>query len=137
MTQVHQPRAATSGWEGTAAFGGIMLVLAGGFHVLSGFVAIFNDGYYLVPSQDLVISVSYTAWGWLHLALGAVAVVVGGSVLVGQAWARVTGVVLAIFSALVQLAFMAAFPVWSVLVIALDVLVIHSLVTQDRYSLTR
>ena len=138
MAQVHHPQAATSGWEGTAAFGGIMLVLAGGFHVLAGFVAIFNDAYWAVASSQLVVSVDYTAWGWLHLVLGAVALVAGGGILRGQQWARVLGVGLAVLSALVNLAFMAASPVWAFLVIGLDILVIHSLlVHSDEYSLTR
>ena len=138
MTQVHHPSAATSGWEGHEAFGGIILVLAGGFHVLAGFVAIFNDTYWQVPSQDLVVSVDYTAWGWLHLVLGAIALLTGLAVLGGQAWARMVGVGLAVLSALVNLAFMAAFPVWAFLVIGLDILVIHSLlVRSDEYSLTR
>jgi hypothetical protein len=138
MTQVHHPNAATSGWEGNAAFGGMMLVLAGGFHVLAGFVAIFNDAYWQVPSQDLVVSVDYTAWGWLHLALGVVALVTGFGVLRGQAWARMVGIGLAALSAVVNLAFMAAFPVWAFLVIGLDILVIHSLlVRSDEHSLTR
>ncbi len=138
MAQVHHPSAATSGWEGHEAFGGIMLVLAGGFHVLAGFVAIFNDAYWQVPSSGLVVSVNYTAWGWLHLVVGAVALLTGFSVLRGQAWARMVGVGLAVLSALVNLAFMAAFPIWAFLVIGLDILVIHSLlVRSDEYSLTR
>jgi hypothetical protein len=138
MAQAHQPRAATSGWDGSAAFGGIVLVLAGGFHVLAGFVALFNDAFWLVPSQDLVVSVDYTGWGWLHLVLGVIAVVTGFGVLRGQAWARRVGVGLAVLSALVNLAFMAAFPMWAFLVIGLDILVIHSLVVRSaEYSLTR
>ena len=138
MAQAHQPAAATSGWDGSAAFGGILLVLAGGFHVLTGFVAIFNDAYWQVPSRDLVVSVDYTAWGWLHLALGVVAVVTGLAVLRGQAWARMVGVGLAVLSALVNLAFMAAFPGLAFMAIALDILVIHSLVVHSgEYSLTR
>jgi len=138
MAQAHQPTAATSGWDSSAAFGGIMLVLAGGFHVLAGFVALVDDTYWLVPSQDLVVSVDYTAWGWLHLVLGVIAVVTGFGVLRGQAWARMVGVGLAVLSALVNLAFMAAFPMWAFLVIGLDILVIHSLLVRSgEYSLTR
>ena len=53
-------------------------------------------------------------------------------ILAGQAWARVTGVVLAVISALVNLAFMAAFPLWATLIIALDVLVIYALVAHGK-----
>ena len=134
MAEMHRRQASASGWEGNAAFGGIVLILAGGYHVLTGFVAIFNDAYFQVPSQDLLISVDYTAWGWLHLLLGVIALVVGAGILRGQTWARVAGVVMAGVSAAVNLAFLASFPVWSMLIIALDLVVIYSLVAPERDS---
>jgi hypothetical protein len=131
MAQVHG-QAAPSGWAGMAAFGGMMLMVAGTFHAMAGFVGIFNDTYWLVSSQNLVVSVDYTAWGWAHLALGVLAIAAGAGILGGQTWARATGVVLAIISALVNLAFLAAYPLWSVLIIALDVLVIYALVAHGK-----
>jgi hypothetical protein len=131
MAQVHH-EAPTSGWVGMAMFGGVMMMVAGTFHAMAGLVGIFNDGYWLVPSSDLVITVDYTAWGWVHLILGALAIGAGAGILAGQAWARVTGVVLAVLSALVNLAFMAAFPLWATLIIAIDVLVIYALVAHGK-----
>ena len=131
MAQVHH-EAPTSGWVGMAMFGGVMMMVAGTFHAMAGLVGIFNDSYWLVPSSDLVITVDYTAWGWVHLILGALAIAAGAGILAGQAWARVTGVVLAVLSALVNLAFMAAFPLWATLIIAIYVLVIYALVAHGR-----
>src|SRR5262245_49255227 len=105
MAQVHH-EAPTSGWVGMAMFGGVMLMVAGTFHAMAGIVGIFNDSYWLVPSSQLVITVDYTVWGWVHLALGVLAIAAGAGILAGQAWARVTGVILAVISALVNLAFM-------------------------------
>jgi hypothetical protein len=136
MSQAQPAKAPASGWEGYAAFGGIVLVMAGAFHALTGLVGIFNDSFWLVTDDDLVISADYTAWGWAHLLLGAVVAGVGAGVLRGMEWARITGVVLAVVSALVNLAFLAAFPVWSVLIIVLDVLVIHSLVAHGPVRAT-
>src|SRR4051794_21405577 len=59
-----------SGWSGFIAFGGVMLILAGFFHLIAGFIALFRDSYYVVPASNLVVTVSYNAWGWAHLALG-------------------------------------------------------------------
>jgi hypothetical protein len=128
MAEVHPAQAPGSGWHGPAAFAGIILIMAGSFHALSGLVGLLNDAYWLVPSQELVVSLDYTAWGWVHLVLGVAAAAVGAAVLRAMPWARVAGVVLAALSALANLAFLAAFPVWSVVIIVLDVLVIHSLV---------
>jgi hypothetical protein len=50
----------------------------------------------------------------------------------GNPVARVAGVVLAALSAVVNLAFLAAYPIWSVLVIALDVVVIYAIVVHGR-----
>jgi hypothetical protein len=131
MAQVHH-EAPTSGWVGMAMFGGVMMMVAGTFHAMAGLVGIFNDSYWLVPSSQLVVTVDYTAWGWVHLLLGVLAIAAGAGILAGQAWARVTGVCLAVISALVNLAFLAAFPLWATLIIAIDVLVIYALVAHGK-----
>lgn len=133
MAQVHHEAPTTSGWVGMAMFGGVMMMVAGTFHAMAGLVGIFKDtSYWAVGSSQLVISMDYTAWGWLHLIVGALAIAAGAGILAGQAWARVAGVVLAIVSALVNLAFLAAFPLWATLIIAIDVLVIYALVAHGE-----
>ena len=113
-----------TGWVGMIAFGGIMMIMLGFFHAMAGFVALFQEEYFLVGASGLVVTVDYTAWGWTHLILGALVLAAGIAVLAGQMWARVVTIVVAMASALVNLAFLAAHPVWSMLMIALDVLVI-------------
>ena len=123
---------APTGWVGWVLFAGVMMVMLGTFEAIVGLVALFKDDYYLVASSRLVVSVSYTGWGWLHLILGIVAFCAGLGVIVGQTWARVIGIILATISAVVNLAFIAAYPVWSVLVIAIDVVVIYALAVHGR-----
>jgi hypothetical protein len=132
MAQIHRETAPASGWIGMVVFGGIMMIVVGTFQVMAGLVGIFNDSYWLVSSQQLVITVDYTAWGWVHLGLGVLAIAAGAGILGGQTWARVTGVVLAVLSALVNIAFLAAYPLWAMLIIALDVLVIYALVAHGK-----
>jgi hypothetical protein len=132
MAQVHRDIAQPSGWVGMVVFGGLMMIVAGTFHAMAGLVGLFNDSYWLVPSSDLVVTVDYTAWGFAHLVLGVLAIAAGAGILAGQAWARVAGVVLAVISALVNIAFLAAYPLWSMLMIALDVLVIYALVAHGK-----
>jgi hypothetical protein len=132
MAQVHRDIAQPSGWVGMVVFGGLMMIVAGTFHAMAGLVGLFNDSYWLVPSSDLVVTVDYTAWGFAHLVLGVLAIAAGAGILAGQAWARVAGVVLAVISALVNIAFLAAYPLWSMLIIALDVLVIYALVAHGK-----
>ena len=108
-------------------FGGIMMLMMGGFQIIEGFVALFKDDYYLVTRNGLVVNVDYTTWGWTHLLIGLVAVAAGIGVLLGQMWARVIGIIIAVVSALANIAFLSAYPVWSTIIIATDVLVIYAL----------
>lgn len=121
-----------TGWVGWILFAGIMLILDGIFQAIAGLVAIFNDDYFLVLSDELVVRVNYTAWGWIHLIVGVLVLLAGFGVLTGQLWARVVGVILAGISAIVNLAFLAAHPVWSVIIIAIDIVVIYALCVHGK-----
>jgi hypothetical protein len=116
-----------SGWVGWIGFAGVIMMMLGTFHAIQGLVALFNDEYYLVSSSGLVVSLDYTAWGWIHLIGGAVLVAAGLGVFGGQVWARTVGVIAAVLSAIVNVAFLAAYPVWSLMMIALDVVLILAL----------
>ena len=121
-----------TGWIGWVMFASFMMFLMGSFQVVEGLVAIFNRSYYQVTSDHLVVHVNYTTWGWVHLLLGAVVLISAGGILVGNTAARTVGVVLAGLSAIVNLLFVAAYPFWSLLLIALDVLVIYALTVHGR-----
>jgi len=119
--------AEVSGWVGWIAFAGTMMMLIGVFHVFQGIIALFNDAVLVVPAGGLVVSVSFTQWGWMQLIVGAVVFAAGLGVFTGATWARVFGVILLSISAILNFAFLTAFPVWSMTVIALDVLTIYAL----------
>ena len=127
---VHQEE--PTGWVGWVAFGGYMMVIIGIFQAIAGLVALFKDEYFLVPKADLVVSVNYTAWGWVHLGIGALLVLAGVSLFSGNMYGRVIGVIAASLSAIVNVAFLAAYPIWSTIVIALDVIVIYAIVVHGR-----
>jgi hypothetical protein len=127
-----QVRSERTGWVGFVYFAAIMLVMLGGFGAMEGLVAIFKDDYYLVTRNGLMVSIDFTTWGWVHLAIGLVAIAAGIGVFLGQMWARVVGVIVAVFSAFVNLAFLSAQPVWATIVIALDVLTIYALTVHGR-----
>jgi len=114
-------------WVGMVLFGGVMMLMAGGFQIMQGFVALFKDDYYLVSPSGLLLNVDFTAWGWTHLIIGLVMAATGVGVMLGQMWARVLGIVIALLSALVNIAFLSAYPIWSTIIIAVDVLVIYAL----------
>lgn len=119
-------------WVGMVVFGAIMMFMLGGFQVLEGLVAILKDDYYLVTRNGLVLNVDYTTWGWTHLIIGVIAIGTGIGVLLGQMWSRVLGIAIAVFSALANIAFLSAYPIWCTIVIATDVLVIYALAVHGR-----
>jgi hypothetical protein len=116
-----------TGWTGWIVFASSMMFLLGALAFIQGLVGIFDDGYYAVTERGLVVNVDYTVWGWVHLVLGLLILVSAGGVLSGNVAARTVGVVLALLSTVVNMVFLTATPVWSTIVIALDVLVIYAL----------
>lgn len=121
-----------SGWVGWIVFAGTMMVIVGSLHVIQGLVALFNDEFYAVSKSGLVVQADFTTWGWTHLIGGAIIIAAGLGLYAGRMWARVVGVVLASLSILVNFAFVAAEPFWSVIVIALDVFIILALTIHGR-----
>lgn len=122
----------TTGWVGWIAFAGAILILSGIFQIIQGLVALFNDGFYVVQPSGLVIDVDYNTWGWTHLITGGLVIAIGLGLFSGNIVARVMGVIIASLSAIVNLAFIEAAPVWSTLVIAMDVIVIYSIMVHGR-----
>ena len=119
-------------WTGWVVFAAFMMIMVGCFQAIEGLVALFDDGWYHVTESGLLVDVDYTAWGWTHLLIGALLVIAGVGVLAGNTVARALAVVLAALSALVNLAFIEAYPIWAVIVITIDVLVIYALVVHGR-----
>jgi hypothetical protein len=130
--QASRAAPAPTGWVGWIVFAGVMMVMVGTFHMIEGLIALFKDEYYLVAKSGLTVEVDYTAWGWTHLIAGAIVFAAGLGLFAGQMWARVVGVILAVVSALLNFAFIAAYPFWSSIVIAMDVLVIYALTAHGR-----
>jgi hypothetical protein len=121
-----------TGWTGWIAFAGVIMIMLGVIQAIHGLVALFNDEYYAVGRNGLAVSLDFTTWGWIHLILGLVLFAAGFGVMVGQWWARALGVIVAGLSALVNFAFLAAYPVASAIVIAIDVLVIWALTVHGK-----
>jgi hypothetical protein len=121
-----------TGWIGWVLFAGIIMLTAGIFNIVQGFVALVRDEFYLVGPSGLVLSLDYTAWGWVLLLSGVLFLFAGYGVMVGQLWARVTGVILAVVNAVLNMVVMPAYPFWSVIVITLDVFIIFALVVHGR-----
>ena len=114
-----------AGWIG---FAGILLVIIGGIDFFQGLIALLEDDYY-VPTQSGFLVFDLTGWGLAQLLTGILSVCAGYGALRGLTWARMVGIVLSGLSMIMQFAFIPHYPIWSMLIIALDVLVIWALLT--------
>jgi hypothetical protein len=121
-----------TGWVGWVLFAGILMFTVGFINAIQGFVALLNSAYYRTPRGGLPILENYAAWGWTLLIFGALLAAAGYGVMIGQTWARVVGVILAVLNAVANMAFVAAYPIWIAITIGLDVVVIYALVVHGR-----
>lgn len=109
-------------------FGGVMMAVLGGFGVIEGLAALFSPTYF-VTVGGAVLALDLTAWGFLHIIIGALVLATGLSLLVNApGWARAVGVGLVAINMIVQLAWLPAFPIWSILLLVIDVLIIYALI---------
>ena len=108
-----------------------MLIMNGAFSALYGLVALFDDKYYGVTPNGLLVF-DITGWGWALLIFGIVSVLAGSALLSGATWARVVAVVVAAINAIGHMAFASAYPVWALIVIVIDVLVIWAVIVHGR-----
>jgi hypothetical protein len=111
---------------GLTIFAGVLMITVGVFQAFQGLVALFDDEFYLTV-RDYTFKFDITAWGWIHLIGGALVAVTGYFVVRGALWARVVAMVLAGFSALANFAWIPYYPLWSILIVALDILIIWAL----------
>ncbi len=122
----------TSWWAfGVVLFAGAVMVLTGVYQALVGIAAISRGGFYVL-SRDYAYKVSTTTWGWIHLLLGILVAVAGGCLFFGKWWARVIAIIVALVSAVANFLFIPYYPAWSLLLIALDVVVIWAVATHGR-----
>ena len=122
------PFESSSAGTGWVRFAGVMMVVIGGFGVIEGFVALLMPNYF-VTAGGAVLALNLAAWGWLHIIIAALVLATGFSLL-GNApgWARTVGIGLVAINMIVQLAWLPAYPIWGIVALALDVLVLYALV---------
>src|SRR3954452_13758212 len=122
-TSVPRDEFVPTGW---ATFAGIVLFVAAFFSSIWGLAAILNDEVVQVGGQGVMI-LDFTAWGWAQLIVGVVMTLTAFGLFAGHGWARRTAVFFAALSAIAQVGTFSAFPLWSLLIVALDVTVIYQL----------
>lgn len=113
---------------GTSIAAGILLMVIGVLSVLQGISAVAADDL-LVISSGYVYEFNTTAWGWIHILMGIIEIAVAIGLITGATWARISAMILAAFSIIENFLSMPYYPAWSLLIIALNVVVIWAVAT--------
>lgn len=114
------------GPTGWVLFAGSIMVIVGFLNFFYGLAAIVNDEVVVVGGHGAIIA-DLTAWGWVTLILAVVLVMTGFGLVTGAAWARVVGVVIVSINAIEQVWIFPAAPLWALIVILLDVIILYNL----------
>jgi hypothetical protein len=116
---------------GASTFGATIMLVVGIFQFAEGLIAVVYGSKFFVNTPNYVFTFNATTWGWLHMIIGLSAAVAGGFIFTGNVFARSVGVALAVLSALANFLWLPYYPVWAIVIIALDVFVIWGLTTVD------
>ncbi len=120
-----------SGWTGWIYFAALMILLIGIFQLIIGLTALVNSDFYVIEANTLVVY-DITTWGWAHLLLGLALVCTGIALFSGTTWARVVAVILVAINFVVHFAFIGVYPLWSIVILILDLLILYALMVHGN-----
>ena len=115
-------------WTGWIGFAAIMLALIGSITFFEGLVAIFRDEYYVVTGKQVLIF-DLTTWGWVMLFWGVLLFIAGLGLAAKSSWARWFTIIIVSLNIIAQLGAFGntQYPLWALVVIALEVVVLFAL----------
>ena len=120
---------------GFTALAAVLMILSGLWSFFVGLTGILKGGFF-VSVTNYTFTYNIHNWGWTHLIIGAVVFAAGVCLLLGMMWARVVGIVLAVISGIANFLFLPYYPLWSIVVIAIDVFIIWALASGSRRTVS-
>ena len=115
---------AGGGW---LTFAGILLLIDGVVNVIGGIGAI-DDSKFYVNNAHYVFG-DLNTWGWVILILGCVQILTAFGLFARNTFARGVGVVFASLAAVAALLMLPAYPLWSLALFTMDILIIYGLIS--------
>jgi hypothetical protein len=119
-------RDTTRGPTGWAVFAGVLLLMVGFLDFFYGLAAVLNDQVVVVGGHGAIIA-DLTTWGWVNMIIGAILVLTSLGLFTAQEWARWTAVFFVTLNAVSQVGIFTVAPIWALIVILLDVIIIYNL----------
>lgn len=120
--------ARATAWVGWIWFAAVLMMASGVLNFMTGLVAVIGDDNAYIDTGVNLLVFDVEGWGWAHLIFGIVIFLIGAFLAVGQTWARLLAVVLVTLNLITQFLWLPAYPVWSIIVIAIDVVVLWALI---------
>lgn len=111
------------------AFAGILLFLNGTFAMMWGLAAVLNSKVITVGGSGVTIW-DFTTWGWVSLIIGGAMLLTGIGLFTGNTGARMFALLFVSLHALSQFGSISAFPLWSILVISIDIVILYQLLVR-------
>jgi hypothetical protein len=102
-----------------------LLVTVGFFNMIDGIAAIANSHIFIANAHYVVGDLRL--WGWIALILGTLQIIAAIAILAGSQAARWFAVVVIGLNAIGQMFFIPAYPFWSLLIIAVDIVALWGL----------
>ena len=118
---------------GVTMIAAILLLVAGVVSLFQGIAALGNDAIFV--GVEYTYAMSLNGWGWIHIILGVIGIIVAFGMFTGATWARVCAIIIASLSIIANFLWIPQYPLWAILIIVLDIIVIWAVATwdSDRY----
>jgi hypothetical protein len=124
-------RTEQSGMTGWVIFAGVLMVIGGALWAIQGFIAIFQNDV-VIFGEEGALFLNVTGWGWVHLILGLLLLLSGILVMRGNLFGRTMAVILASLSIIVNFIWLPVYPVWAIVVIAIDVFILYAVIVYGK-----
>ncbi|MBB5911219.1 urea transporter [Nocardia transvalensis] len=133
-TNPYEPHPIRQGFAaGITMFAAVILLLGSILSILQGISAVADDQVFLaVPEYSYQMNL--TTWGWVHIVLGIIGVLVAFGLMVAASWARVFAIAVAALSIIAAFLSLPYAPWWSVVTIILDLVVVWAISTWRPYA---
>jgi hypothetical protein len=110
---------------GLVLFASVVLVVTGCFNLIQGIAAAAGSDVF--PAHTHFVFANLTTWGWVTAILGALQLVAAVGVLAANQMFRWFAVIVIGLNAIDQMFFIPAYPVWSLAIVAMDVVALYAL----------
>ena len=127
------PREVTvSPWAvGFTVFAAVVMMMNGIFNFFQGLAAVIEDDFFLL-TRNYAFDLDVTTWGWVHIVTGVIVATAGFFLFSGALWARLVAIAVCVLSSIVNFFYIPYYPVWSILIIVLNIGVIWALTFHGR-----